>query len=168
MAAVPIFLIWLSINWLIIFGAAEISYLHQHRDVERYEDLYTSKEPGARLLIELKIYLFIARRFLRGAEPPSVREIALTFNVSARDTEHFLNKLEHAGLLLSTGGRHTRYVPRRELGSTPVADVLGAMMGPIPHGDPPDIADEILRRAFDAGIRIHGNASVAEVLNEDT
>jgi membrane protein len=163
-AAIPIFLIWLSINWLIIFIAAEISYVHQHRDVEGLDQLLSRRDPGTHLLIGLRIYLFIARRFLEGREPPALREISLHFSVNLRDAEELLAKLERSELLIRTASG-PRFVPRRELSSTPLSEVLQALMGRLPHNDASDPADEILSQSFAAGIDLHRDTTVAEVLN---
>ncbi len=164
-AAIPIFLIWLSINWLIILTAAEISYVHQHRDVEHFDELFISGTPGARLLTGLKVYFFIARRFLRGEAHPSLREISHSFSINIRDTEMFLRSLEHSGLLLRTSGHPHTYIPARDLGSTPVSEVLNTLSGRIPFETPPDLADTILHRALESGFRLYKSTTVAEALD---
>ena len=66
LAAIPIFLIWLNITWIIVLLGLEVAYTHQHFHALRRERLWRSAGSGARLALGLKLYAALARAFDRG------------------------------------------------------------------------------------------------------
>ena len=129
LAAIPIFLIWLSLNWLIIFAAAEITYVHQHRD--NFTQAYSGKEvpPQGELLTGLQIYLYIASRFLNGAPPIRLQDLAHHFSLPTKTLETNVHRFEQHALLFRSPSANPHLLPQKELAHTTVAEVLEALWG---------------------------------------
>lgn len=98
-AALPLFMIWLQLSWLIFLFGAEISFAHQN--VARYK---VEKETVVLSLRELKLLtLLVAMRavqkFQRGEKPPSAADLAHELNLSAHYVDYLLDYLIQAGIL---------------------------------------------------------------------
>src|SRR6056297_74096 len=129
LAAIPIFLVWLSLNWFIIFAAAEITYVHQHRD--NFAHAYSGKEvpPRRELLTGLQIYLYIASRFLNGAPPIRLQDLAHHFSLPTKTLETYVHRFEQHALLFRSPSANPHLLPQKELAHTTVAEVLEALWG---------------------------------------
>src|SRR6056297_870300 len=130
LAAIPIFLVWLALNWLIIFAAAEITYVHQHRD--NFADAYSEKEvsPRRELLTGLQIYLYIASRFLNGKPPTRLQDLSRHFSIPTKTLEKYVHRFEQQGLLFRSPSANPHLLPQKELAHTYAAEVLEALWGP--------------------------------------
>jgi membrane protein len=121
LAAVPLFLIWLYLTWLIILAGVEVAYVHQHR--REPTDESGSDEPTAPLA-ELSEYTAAAlmelfRRFRDGADPLTQQELDVRYG--ARTAEAVRDGLLGTGLALeSTRG----FVPSRDLSRISIDDVV--------------------------------------------
>lgn len=129
LAAIPIFLVWLSLNWLIIFIAAEITYVHQHR--ENFSEAHSHKEtsPHQELQIGLQIFMYIAARFLRGGEPVRLQDLAHRFSLPIKTLEKYIRRLEQHELLFRTHSSNPHILPRKDLTHTSAQEVLSALWG---------------------------------------
>lgn len=121
LAAVPLFLIWLYLTWLIILAGVEVAYVHQHRG--QPTDQSGSADPSAPLA-ELSEYtaealMQILIRFRDGIAPLTQHE--LDDRHGALTAEAVRDGLLASGLVLvSTGG----LVPSRSLATITVDDVV--------------------------------------------
>ncbi|MCX7981724.1 MAG: YihY family inner membrane protein [Syntrophales bacterium] len=75
-AALPMFLAWMQLSWLILLYGAELAFAYQN------EELYEFKPDAARVSHRLKIILcltimhYLVHRFIRGEKPPTAGEIS--------------------------------------------------------------------------------------------
>lgn len=129
LAAIPIFLIWLSLNWLIIFIAAEITYVHQHR--ENFTETHSHKEktPYQVLRTGLQIYLYIAARFLHGDAPVRLHDLANRFSLPIKSLEKYIRRLEQKQIIFRAHSANPHLLPQKELSATTVEEVLSALWG---------------------------------------
>ncbi|MFO7730474.1 MAG: YihY/virulence factor BrkB family protein, partial [Spirochaetia bacterium] len=129
LAAIPIFLVWLSLNWLIIFAATEITYVHQHRD--NFAHAHSGKEVSLHqeLLMGLQIYLYIASRFLNGDSPTRLQDLSRHFSIPAKTLEKYIHRFEQQSLLFRSPSANPHLLPQKELDRTSVAEVLEALWG---------------------------------------
>jgi membrane protein len=65
-AALPLFLIWLEISWLIVLFGAEISYAHQNVDKYEFEHDCMKASPYLRKLLALQVTHLLVKKFSKG------------------------------------------------------------------------------------------------------
>ena len=130
LAAIPLFLIWLYVGWMIVLCALEVSFVHQykvHRRRPSPEPLHSG--PGVDLLLGLEIYFAIAERFASGSEAPTEEEIARHLKVPARDLIRFIDALKTNGVVVESGRHANRFIPSQSLQKTTVFEVARALYG---------------------------------------
>lgn len=100
-AALPLFLIWLQISWLVVFLGAELSFAHQN--VESYE-----REPGClqispklRKLISLAVIKLCVDQFTLDKTPLSDSEIAEKLNLPIILIRNIISELTDVKILSS-------------------------------------------------------------------
>lgn len=103
-AALPLFLVWVQISWLIVLFGAEISFAHQN--VETYElepDCHRMSLSSKRLLA-LHIMQYIIQLFSREEDSAKRTASAISHNLEMpiRLVRDLVNDLETAGLLTET------------------------------------------------------------------
>ena len=127
LAAVPIFLIWVYITWLIVLVGVEVAYVHQHRHEPTNDS--GSEDPVA-ALPELSEYTVrslssILVRF-RDALPPLTQH-DLDDRYGAATAEAIRDGLIASGLVLETD---VGFVPSRDLARITVEDVAAGLWAP--------------------------------------
>lgn len=170
LAVIPIFLIWLYITWIIVLAGLEIAFTHQHFAALVRSKTDNGREQGARAMIGLQLYLQIARRFLRGQDPPTSDELSRRFLVSMGSVDNHLERLVAAGLVrkVAVGAGSEGVVPSRPPAQVPAREVIEAFL---PRAD-----EEYRRRPIElvslsvmdevrkAGLAAVGERTVADLL----
>ncbi|MFW6289137.1 MAG: YihY/virulence factor BrkB family protein [Spirochaetota bacterium] len=131
LAAVPIFLIWLYLTWIIVLVGVEVAYVAQHRH-EPVDEAGTDQPPAP--LVDLSEYTLRAMasvfvRFRDGMAPPTQHELDERYG--AATAEAIRDGLVASGLVLDT---NHGFVPSRDLAAMDVDDVVKAIW----TGDGPD------------------------------
>ncbi|HDQ14592.1 MAG TPA: YihY/virulence factor BrkB family protein [Sediminispirochaeta sp.] len=168
-AAVPVFLIWLSIDWVIIFLSAEISYVHQHRYFWWREKHDRQMSPRQQLLMGLRLYFHVSQNFFQGRAPESVKSLAHRFAVSSGAVEFFVNKLQAGGLLFKSPNGNPLILPGRDLSQVSMADLLRVLLGLQPETPSSDEYSQSLRiveEFIDRGTSSFEDTTVLDVLHE--
>lgn len=101
LAVVPLFLIWVYVNWFISLLGCEITYAHQNLDV--LTDILERPGGVRRLppaLIGVELLRRIARAFLRGERPPRLLSVARDLGASPREVEGAARRLALAGAIV--------------------------------------------------------------------
>jgi membrane protein len=170
LAAVPIFLIWLYVTWIIVLLGLEIAFTHQH-----FAALVRSKAVGGgddrdRVPTGLQLFTYIAQRFHRGMEPPTADELSRRFLVATGSVDSHLDRLVAAGLArrVAIGSSVEGVVPAKSLDEVQVAHVIAAF---IPMGDeemrqrPIELLVEEIVAAFrKAGFEATGDTTFRELV----
>ncbi|MBL0713974.1 MAG: YihY family inner membrane protein [Desulfosarcina sp.] len=129
-AALPLFLIWLQLSWLILLLGAEISYAIQNVGQYEFEPDTTRASPGLRKLVALRITLFLVRQFGRGVPPVDSDRIADELGLPLPLTHRVLQELTESGILnevqLADNGTHG-FVPARDIDSFTISYILEAL-----------------------------------------
>lgn len=118
MAALPIFIVWLYLSWVIVLFGLELTYAIQNIGTVR-QDLGTKKINFAcRQRLALTILVLTGEAFYRG-EPAWGRErIGEDLKLPPRVISELLNdmvRLNLLAVLCDEGGEHLRYQPGRAL-----------------------------------------------------
>lgn len=126
-AALPLFLIWMRISWLLVLFGAEISYAIQN--IEDYEfekdslKLSNHRKKGLLLLVAHKII----SNFKPGNKPLTAQQIAKTTEIPIRLVRELIYTLLDANIIIeakTTNIKENAYVPSTDIHSISVGYIL--------------------------------------------
>ncbi len=127
-AALPFFLIWLQLSWMIVLVGAQIAYAHQHAA----QHLAESRQPrGAIGRRRFALYLLhhIIIRFQQGLAPADTQETAAQLDLSHGMVASLIQDLVRCGLVsvVDRGPEdEPGYQPARDINGITIADMLSA------------------------------------------
>ena len=129
-AALPLFLIWLQISWLIFLFGAEFSFAHQNVDTLDLQEESENASYCYRLLFCLRICALLAKRFVDGEPALSAEEIADRLEMPPRMIGQLLHDMVDAGLLSETIRRDSTlaYQPGMAVSNLTVRKVTEILM----------------------------------------
>jgi membrane protein len=99
LTALPLFLVWLNISWVVVLFGAELSHAHQRLISENIGMPYTHLSIAQERLIALRIIHFIIKRFERGEKAPKVVEIADYLGRPPWEVQKIVRKLSQVHLI---------------------------------------------------------------------
>lgn len=106
---IPLLLIWLSVAWIVILVAAEITYAHQigagRKPLLRFATPTYEVESGWR------IFLSLVDDFVVGKKPPGIKALAARLSLDERRVDIMLQRLEKGGLVHRVKSTPTGFVP---------------------------------------------------------
>jgi membrane protein len=129
LSALPAFLMWVYVCWIIVLFGARVAYAAQAADAAVPEELL--RRPIARELLATQALCLVGRRFERGEPPADSDRLAADLGTSAGGAMDVLEALRRAGLVLQTadGG----WVPARPTSHLKLADARRAVRGGLPE-----------------------------------
>ncbi|MFQ5930371.1 MAG: YhjD/YihY/BrkB family envelope integrity protein [Acidobacteriota bacterium] len=98
-AALPLFLVWLQLSWLIVLFGAEVSFAEQNAGTYEFEPDSLKVSRRFRSLLTLRITHFCVKHFHEGQKPPSADEISDQLEIPIRLVRQILFELTAAGVL---------------------------------------------------------------------
>ena len=100
--AVPLFLVWLQLSWLIVLLGAELSFAYQN--IEKYEvESQSLKIPQRKKrLLTLLIIHRIIKGFMEGTPPLSASQIGHKLGIPIRLARDIIFELNESGLIAET------------------------------------------------------------------
>ena len=129
-AALPLFLIWLNLSWLIVLFGGEIAFAHQNVDTYELEPDALNASPGFKKLLALRIMQLIVKRQDANTPPETDEEIAQQLEIPIRLARQILFDLVQAGLaseLRREPGDAITYEPARSADRISISAVLAAL-----------------------------------------
>ena len=88
-AALPLFLAWLQLSWLIVLYGAEISFAYQNVDTYEFEPDILQASRRLRTLLSLFVTGRLIKNFIRGEKPMTAAEISNQLEIPIR----FVNEI---------------------------------------------------------------------------
>ena len=150
-AALPIFLVWLHVSWLVVMVGASIAATHQHERSSTQHRRAARANPALREALCLSALIAITRAFVEGAEPRGLCELCDELDAPEPLLHELLQRTATAGLLVEAGSPD-QADPHFTLARAPerihVKDVLDALRGSASE-EPRAIGHE---RGVDAGV----------------
>jgi len=129
-AALPLFLIWIQLSWLIVLFGAEISFAYQYVDTYDFEPDRRYISPAFKKLLSLQVSRLIISTFLKADPPLSAISISKTLEIPIRLVEQILEELVEAGIVSDTEVKKNKemsYQPARDINAITINTVIEAL-----------------------------------------
>ena len=130
MAALPVFMLWIYISWVIVLLGLEVTFAIQNFRTIRQEFRGDKLSADGRESAALAILLTAAATFVNGEKPLTVEDFSLRLNLSHRFTQKSLSFLIQCGFLSEVAqGKEAlnAYQPAIDVGSLSLYEVLQRM-----------------------------------------
>jgi len=114
-AALPLFMLWIQISWMICLSGAELCYTSQNLESLAFRSNTDDLSFRYRMLLSAELMTLICRHFEQGEKPYTALELKLETGIPIRITQDLLYDLTRAGLLNEVAGdkkaEETAYQP---------------------------------------------------------
>jgi membrane protein len=98
-AALPLFLGWVQMSWMIILFGAEMAYAHEHYETFGFHPDYSRISVSSKRVLMLSIFHLLTKRFSLGESPLSAKQISHALAVPLPIVRHLLDELINVGLV---------------------------------------------------------------------
>ncbi len=129
-AALPLFIIWVQVSWVVVLLGAEIAFAHQNVATYEFEPDCLKASSATRQRVALAVMHHQVKDFVEGKKPETAEEIANALQTPFRLVSEMCFELTEAGLLVETrrpDPRQSGYLPARDVNTITVASVLEAL-----------------------------------------
>jgi len=148
-AALPLFLIWLQMSWLILLFGAEIAFAVQNVHTYEFEQDCQSISHSHKRLLSLLVARLIVKRFCEGVSPLDAPEISRLLEIPIRLVRQILHELVESNILSEvrkqSEGKEVQYQPARDVEALTAKRVVDALENR-GHSDIPVLDCEDLRK----------------------
>lgn len=146
LAALPLFLLWIYVSWLVVLFGAQLAFAFQNAATYREEDDDHHPTGKARERAAVRLFLEVARDFVAGRHSTDPESIALQLGIPFRLLQRILAQLQDGGFIRMVDADQG-IVPARDLGLVTVGDLLKFMRRGV--GVEVDLTDDEPRRFVD-------------------
>jgi membrane protein len=101
-AALPLFLAWLQLSWLIVLFGAEISFSHQNQYLYEFEKETENISNNSRKIISILLLNRIIKQFIAGDQPLTSEELSKELKIPIRLVRSLLQDLVECNILTQT------------------------------------------------------------------
>ncbi len=129
-AALPLFLAWLQISWIIVLIGAEIAFAHQNVDTYEFEPDSQKISVSFKRLLSLMVAHLLTHRFANGEKPLTAQEISRSLEIPIRLLRQILFELVDSGIaseIKATDGNDPAYQPAFTIHRLTLTHVLDAL-----------------------------------------
>jgi len=116
-AALPLFLVWLQIAWVIVLFGSELSYFHQNLAFHQFNQKFKHLNFSSKKSVALQMMQHIISQFKTTEQPAYTAEaLSLKCNTPISIIQRSLNDLVHCNLLITTqpsSDTSLAYIPSR-------------------------------------------------------
>jgi membrane protein len=129
-AALPLFLVWLQLSWLIVLFGAELSFAHQNVDTYEFEPDALGASHRLRTLLSLQITHHLIANFRAGEKALTANELSSRLEIPIRFVNDILSELVECNILATTDseeGTDPAYQPALDPDRLTIQYVVEAM-----------------------------------------
>jgi len=129
-AALPLFLVWLNLSWMIVLFGAEFSFAQQNVDDFEFEPDCLKISFAFKKLLALQISHLVIRNFASGKKPLPATQISLALEIPIRLVRQILHELVESRIFSDTkpGVHHeTAYQPARDINILTLKYIIDAL-----------------------------------------
>ena len=129
-AALPLFLVWLQMAWVVVLFGCEISFFIQNFDSYKHNEQFSNLSLSLRKNITLQVCHSIVLRFSSGKEPASKDVIAEELMLPVSVVQKSLNALMDSQLIVALNVAENEdavYQPSRDINSLSVTYIVNAL-----------------------------------------
>ncbi len=141
-AALPLFLVWLQLSWLIVLFGGEMAHATESAETYGFKpevDLSATEKD----ILSLWVLHYIALRFSKGEKPANAKEISATLTIPLYLTQRLLQFLMRIHLVSTTGTEHHLFQPAANISNLRLRDVIDALDTEPQAATPPIDAPEL-------------------------
>ncbi len=129
-AALPLFLTWLQLSWLIVLFGAEISFAYQNVDTYEFASDVRRASHRLRNLFALLITNCLIKNFVRGEKPMTAGEISNRLEIPIRFIDDILCELKKSNIISIVEGKSANeqgYQPAVDADVITIQYIINAM-----------------------------------------
>ncbi len=129
-AALPLFLVWLQLSWLVVLLGAEISFAHQNVDTYEFEPDCLSVSRSFKRIVTLEIVHLLVKNFSNGERPVDAAGISHSLEIPIRLVRDIVYELTEAGIVSEVNvseGDTTAYQPGRSTETLTIKAVVDCL-----------------------------------------
>ena len=129
-AALPLFLIWLQLSWLIVLFGAEISFACQYVDTYEFEPDCRHISPIYKKILSLQIAHLIVMTFSKGEKPLTASKISHALEIPIRLVHQILDEFVESGIFSDTYIKEYKelaYQPARDINVISIKSIIDAL-----------------------------------------
>ncbi len=145
-AALPLFLVWLQLSWLIVLLGAEVSFAHQNVTTYEFEQDCLSASHSFKRTVALAVTSLCVKKFLKGENPPTAGDVCRELEMPIRLVRSVLSELTEARLLSEVSfdpAGDVAYQPACDIHRLSVAGVIERLdqqgVTAVPIADSPEV-----------------------------
>ncbi len=175
LGAVPIFLLWVWLLWMIVLFGAEVSFTIQNVNLLRYRDkLHRLSRIFIDRYLAARIMMYVAREFWDTGGPVTSQRLGEILQITPEEAADAAGRLVRLGLLTPVGEERDEFHPARDLSRLRLSDMLSVtdhFRDQSRSGRPEDKAyEDALERSFRTAIEAQEQAlagmTVQDLLRE--
>ena len=129
-AALPLFLLWLHISWLVVLFGAELSFAHQNVETYEFEQDCLSASYSFKKLLSLLVTHLLIKNFCKSEQPWDAEKISHTLEIPIRLVRQILFELVESGILSEVkkdDKKDVAYQPAIDVGKLTVKYVVESL-----------------------------------------
>ena len=134
-AALPLFLIWLYLGWVILLLGAVLAYSIQNVGIMEWRQSERVHGTALRNYINVLAFLYIIRNFVEENRPTRLDRLSSQTGAPENVLDEMLSSYVDSGLLTRKSGYHITYIPSTSPAEIPLRSLLNVLYHPEPLPD---------------------------------
>jgi len=129
-AALPLFLIWMQLSWLIVLLGAEISFAYQYVDTYEFEPDRRQISPAFKRILTLQIAHRVISTFSKGKMALTSSNLSQALEIPIRLVQQLLDELvesEIFSIIEIKGNEILAYQPARDINFITIKSIIEAL-----------------------------------------